>query len=364
MMREVKPGYWKGEIWIRGKRRTITFKGSAAGAKLYEAERKVEASAKGISDSRTVPGFGSFCVDVYKPHAKMHLGRGTWDVRRYQLENLILFFGDLRFDRINEQHIEQYKQARIKEAAKETINSELNVFCAVRTYAKDHLKLSLPDLKIRRYKIRRKKAKVRFWTAEELQRIFDACMQTAPKLFPLLFFLGQTGARKGEAIHLPWTNVDLENRIAKIWSEPDEDDPDDDPFETKSGDREVPLSDPLLGVLRKLKEKRPLSQYVFSVTQGKTKGKAYAFFPKNTFDRVLDKAGLTGSPHMFRHTYASLFLANKPDLFLVCKLLGHSTYKVTERIYAHLVPGYLEEARNVIPANVPPDPKPRPSPRP
>jgi integrase len=113
-----------------------------------------------------------------------------------------------------------------------------------------------------------------------------------------------------------------------------------------------------------LKKKWPLSQYVFSVTQGKTKGHPYAFFPKNTFDRALSKAGLNGSPHMFRHTYASLFPANKPDLYLLSRLLGHSTYRVTERIYAHLVPGYLEEARNVIPANVPPDPKPRPSPRP
>lgn len=185
----------------------------------------------------------------------------------------------------------------------------------------------------------------------QVQKIFDACLENAPELFPILFFLAQTGSRKSEALHLPWTNVDLDERIARIWSEADDDDVGeaDDDYQVKSSDREVPISDALYVVLRRQKALWGGCEWVFPVTQGKSKGNQYAFFPKATFNRVLKAAGVKGSPHMFRHTYASVFLANKPDLYLLSKVMGHSSYKVTEQVYAHMVPGYLDEARNVIP---------------
>jgi hypothetical protein len=37
----------------------------------------------------------------------------------------------------------------------------------------------------------------------------------------------------------------------------------------------------------------------------------------------------------------------KPDLFALGRLLGHSHVRVTE-IYGHLLPGHLDEARNVV----------------
>jgi integrase len=107
------------------------------------------------------------------------------------------------------------------------------------------------------------------------------------------------------------------------------------------------------------------------------KGEKYIEFPSNTWDRVLKHAtklakddaiekardaGATeeealeagnrvppikGGPHRARHTFASHFLAAKPDLFLLGKLLGHSHTRVTE-LYSHLIPEHLAEARNVV----------------
>lgn len=352
-MREVKPGLWKGEIWHQGRRQTITFRGSAADAKLYEAEKRIEIRAKGIIDPRTSPNFVDFCVDQYKPYAKAHVRDSTWDVRRYQLENVILFFRDVKLVRITTQHVERYKQSRrSQDVEKSTINSELNVLSGVLTYAR---RIGVPcgEPEIVRFKLRRKKGRVKFWNQDEVQHIYDTCMRVAPKFFPLIFFLGQTGARKSEAIHLPWTNVDFERGIIRIWSEADEDDPDEEEYEVKSSDREVPMSDALERVLKDQRAAWPKSEWVFPVTQGPTKGQQYAFFPKNPFNRVVARAGLKGGPHKFRHSYASLFLAKEPDLYLLSKLLGHSSYKVTEDIYAHLVPGYLDKARNVVGGEVP-----------
>ena len=356
-MREVKPGYWKGEIWHQGKRQTISFQGSAADAKIYEARKRIEIRSQGIIDPRTSPSFVDYCVDVYKPYAKLNVRKSTWNVRRYQLEHLVLFFDKLPLMKITSQYVERYKQHRRDEQAKRaTINSELNVLSSMLTYARETLNLPCGKPKIVRLSERRKKANVRFWTPEQLKLIVDACLEHVPEIFPLVFFLAHTGARKSEAIHLPWTNVDFAQRIIRIWSEADTDDEADveDGYQVKSSDREVPISDALLVILKEQKLKWGTSQWVFPVLQGKSKGERYAFFPKRTFNRVLRHAGVKGSPHMFRHTYASLFLANKPDLYLLSKVLGHSSYKVTEQVYAHMVPGYLDQARNVIPVGIVP----------
>jgi phage tail tape-measure protein len=72
-----------------------------------------------------------------------------------------------------------------------------------------------------------------------------------------------------------------------------------------------------------------------------------AEFPDNSWTRIVKLAGLEGGPHKARHTYASLFLRAKPDLFLLGRVLGHSHAKVTE-LYAHLLPEHLAEARGVV----------------
>jgi integrase len=57
---------------------------------------------------------------------------------------------------------------------------------------------------------------------------------------------------------------------------------------------------------------------------------------------------LTGSPHKFRHTFASLFLANGGDMFALSRILGHASIRTTERIYSHMLPEALDRARGRV----------------
>ena len=76
-------------------------------------------------------------------------------------------------------------------------------------------------------------------------------------------------------------------------------------------------------------------------------GDRYAFWPKLQFDRARKAARLQGGPHTLRHTFASHFLKQVPDLFLLARVLGHSDTRVT-KLYSHLLPEHLARARNAV----------------
>ena len=69
--------------------------------------------------------------------------------------------------------------------------------------------------------------------------------------------------------------------------------------------------------------------------------------PKLQFDRARKAARLQGGPHTLRHTFASHFLKQVPDLFLLARVLGHSDTRVT-KLYSHLLPEHLARARNAV----------------
>jgi integrase len=248
------------------------------------------------------------------------------------------------------------------------VNGELNVLSAVLTYARE-IKVPCASPKIRRFKTRKSsKGKVKVYSRDEVGFILAASAIVAPRFTVVAKFLFETGCRKSEAINLPWTRVDLDRGLAKIWNEVDEDDEtegsrdDGAPsYTVKSVEREVPLTDDLAIALRKQKLKVGTSEWVFPVTTHRmgTKGGKYSEFPDATWARVFAKAtelarakdptarNITGGPHRCRHTYASHYLKAKPDLFALGRLLGHSHVRVTE-IHGHLLPGHLDEARNVV----------------
>src|SRR5256885_1636977 len=57
--------------------------------------------------------------------------------------------------------------------------------------------------------------------------------------------------------------------------------------------------------------------------------------------------------HDTRHTTATLLLAAGVDLYAVARILRHTDPKLTFRIYAHLVPGYLQAQIDRLPPGAP-----------
>lgn len=327
---------WRKDLWLEGRRTKLTFRGTKKEAEEYEARKRLELAGRGgIVRNRDVQTFFEFSTEVYKPHAKSQLRKSTWSVRKHQLAHLIEFFGPYKLTKLTTALVESYKQQRSEKVEPTTVDNELRVFNTVLAYAR-HLELPCATPKVKRPKGKRKKGKIQFYSREEVARIQAV---TPAVLFPLVAFLFETGCRKSEAIALKWSNVDLKNGMLKIWSTVDE----DDDYEVKSVEREIPISDRLLRILKEQKLRGLSDTWVFP----NQLGGRFAEFPKHPWYKIMKAAGTKGGPHKCRHTFASFFLEAKPDMVLLGNILGHTTEKVTA-IYAHLVPTHLAAARNVV----------------
>jgi integrase len=325
---------WRVVIWFKNRCQEFVLSGSKKEAEDFEAAKRVEMrSADPEALRREVPGFTDFVEGPYRTHAKAHLKARTWSNRVYTIATIEEHFQQTRLCDISLGSVEKYKERRIAQKIRaSTVNDELKVLRAVLAYA-GALGVPVAMLKIKDLPTRGIKRKVTFWTSEQCASLLASARVHAPEIEGLIAFLLNTGCRKGEALALEWRHVDLVRGF--IYIEPSEE------WQPKDGEaREIPISDGLRPYLVRRHKK---DRHVFT----SRKCKRFAFWPQRYFDLVRKKAKLTGGPHTTRHTYATHFLARRPDLYLLGKILGHSTSYVTE-LYGHLLPDHLERARNAV----------------
>ena len=178
------------------------------------------------------------------------------------------------------------------------------------------------------------KGKIRFYSDEELKRIFKI---VEPFWRDVLEFLYLTGLRKAEMINLTWDKVSLKNENPQIIISSDEN------WVTKTGkSRAVPLNEKARNII--LKKKGINKIYVFTDKNNK---KIHPDRPYHALKNALKKIGIDGDIHKFRHTFAAKLVMSGESLYTVGKLLGHSDSKTTEK-YAHLAPDYLASAVNKL----------------
>lgn len=333
-----KVSRWLVVICYKGQRRDWIVRGSKDDAEGFEALKRTElASGNPAAELRVVPRFSTFCVETYRPHARLHLKPSTWANRIYQLGTLAEHLGHLKLTEITKAEVERFQAARVKQGIQPaTVNDDVKVLLRVLHYARD---LGIPTAtpKVEDLAVRGRR-KAHAWTAEEVGKLYAACAEKAPNVLPLVVFCANTGCRRGEAVALTWENVDLKRRMISIWPTKEWQPKDNEP-------RYIPINDALLPWLE---APRRSDKWVFPSTRTE-RGKAqpYACWPQKRFDEARKHAGLKGGPHTLRHTFATAFLATTPDLFLLARILGHSHTRVTE-LYSHLLPDHLERARRAV----------------
>ncbi len=327
------PGKRKGTrrivIWTSGRPREWTIRGTKADGERFEAQKRIELGET-QHGPRGAVDFSTLCRE-YSIHAQAHLKESTWKVRKYIIVTLEEHFGQLPVSQFTVPRVDGFKLTRMTEVGAVAVNNELGILSAILTYGRS-VGYPIPKLKWKQLP-ERGHGRVKVWSGHEIQRIFAACKVKAPRLLPMLVFMANTGVRKGEALAAEWSWADFKAELIRI--------PTNEYWQPKNDrPREVPMSET---VKRLLRGRRRHDRWIFPNRWNKR----FTIFPHLVWQKVLVKAGVKGNPHMFRHTFASVFLQKVPDMFLLAQILGHSTTRVTE-LYSHLLPGHLEKARGAV----------------
>lgn len=175
-------------------------------------------------------------------------------------------------------------------------------------------------------------------SAGEVQKLLAACNENIRTLVAVMV---GTGMRLDEALHLMWTDIDLQHRVIHVHR--------GRRGAPKSGRlRHVPIFDSVLSVLREMKLQKGEDTLLWpgakldNFDEQLPRNKTSVFRP---FKAAVIRAGLPKKLrlHDLRHTFAGLFLASGGDIFKLSKILGHSSVAITQQVYAHLHPDAFAE---------------------
>lgn len=169
-------------------------------------------------------------------------------------------------------------------------------------------------------------------TREEITRLLAVSVDD---LRDMIAIAVGTGLRLDELLHLEHPDIDLPRRLITVWR--------GRKGTVKGGKiRYVPILDSVLPIFQRRSLNRAGASLVFPGRDGMVRAKQAV---TAIYKLALKRAGLdtTLRWHDLRHTFAAHWVANGGDIFRLCKVLGHSSVKITQERYAHLMPEAYEQ---------------------
>jgi integrase len=201
-----------------------------------------------------------------------------------------------------------------------------------------------------------KRAEAHYLTAAEVGRLLEAAR--GDRLEPLIVLMLGTGLRRGEALALHWSDVDLAAghvRVRWTLSRVDRHLIFDEP-KTERSRRFVPLPSPVAAVL-KMHRSGQVAERLAALVWAPWEGHPDLVFPTvigtpadprnalRAFAKIAERAGLSSvGLHTLRHSAASALIASGAHIKVVQELLGHSSYGITADIYSHVAVEQQREA--------------------
>jgi integrase len=203
------------------------------------------------------------------------------------------------------------------------------------------------------------------WSAVQLQAFL--ALTRDDHLSPLWQLIAFTGARRGEALGLRWSDLDLERGRATIWQtilpighQPTVGEP-----KTARGRRSVALDRRTVEALY-IHRRRQLEQRLLVGPDFHDQGLVFAHpdgrplnpeYVSRRFQRLVRSSGLPPVRlHDLRHTHATLALAAGVPTRMLSDRLGHSAMAVTTDIYQHAIPDldaeFAERIASLVAADI------------
>jgi integrase len=325
--------------------------------KAAEIRKRIEVGQPARDRRETVAAFTQHWIDTALQASERKRNTKVMYAGVARTHILTSSIGRLTLDRVRPSHVEGWVvELRRKGLAESTIRSAYTILRAVLdTAVRDGAVASNPAAVIRRPRVTSKEAP--HLTPPQVAELLRAA--EGSRYAPLFALLVHTGLRRGEALALQWSDVDLAKgmlRVRGTLSRVDGELLVTEP-KTARSKRFVPISAPAERLLRDLRagqaeeRARALSAwretgFVFTTEFGEPCD------PRNALRALRAAATRAGLPraglHTLRHSAASVMLNGGVPLKVVSEILGHSSIAITGDIYGHVSPDVAREAMNVL----------------
>jgi integrase len=265
-----------------------------------------------------------FVVNTYLPEQTSNISKKSLRREMDALNKhlLPLFIGTLKA--ITPERITQYKNERLAVVSSASVRKELSILRHVLSMAirLDRLSVSpFTKVKMPRDSVPR----VRFLDPSE----WEALLKNVPENYrSIAVFLVNTGCRRGDALSLRWSNIDLQNGFGVI----EED--------KRHKEKIITLNSDVVALLQTLPRHDSDDRVFFWVPSGDAVTWAFA--------KAVKKTGVVNFRlHDLRHTAASHLAMAGHDIKTIQDFLGHSDIRQTTR-YAHLTRASIREASDSL----------------
>lgn len=247
--------------------------------------------------------------------------------RMQRTTNMIHALGNPRVEDFTAQRFAQYRTERLKTVTTSTVNHEMRYLRAVlnELIRFEYLEHNPLD-NVRQFSV--VETELSYLDKYQIETLLDSCRQSKNKsLFWVVSICLKTGSRWNEAEGLKSHQIVTKPQTGIRY------------LNTKNGrNRFVPVDADLISSIKR---------HVVPNTD-----KSLFTYCRSAFRSAVKRAGLDlpdqQMTHVLRHTFASHFLMNGGDLFMLQRILGHQDIKTTMR-YSHFAPEYLNQALDFSP---------------
>jgi len=317
------------------------------------AERRI---ALGILDEKIQSKYGktsieniSFekLIDKYRLYQEKSVKASTYRRNYYACETLMAILGkEVLVGSLSAQYIKEKFLATNKSAG--TLNEHRVRLKALLNwgYENDYIEDVSYFRKFKPFKdiSKSEKIKDKFLEHEELETLLSEIEKTGKERWLLVTkHLVTSGLRIGELIALNKSDVDLKLKVSHITKTWDIINKESTAPKTPAAIRDNFMHPELMTIVKQIilytKKQQvwlnlPKTDIFFPGENGKRmEYYSYSKFLKETAERCLTKKV---TPHVLRHTHASLLAEQGKSLELIMRRLGHASSNITKKIYVHI----------------------------
>lgn len=275
------------------------------------------------------------------------LKASTWDGYRKAVRNrLTPALGHLRLSEFRRRHAREW--ADTLDSSLKTINNDLSTLRAALQDASDDELIDGNPLYGWRYKRNEppkpKDDAIDPFDADERRRILAALPAAGADM--VQFWLW-TGLRTSELIALDWDDIDMKKGKARIWKAVTECGRGKaETTKTAAGRRDIDLLPPALEALKRQKARTYLAGgRVWTNPKTGADWTGDRQIRKGMWKPALRKAGIRYRyPYQCRHSFASTMLQAGENVMWVARMLGHTDWTFTARIYSRWMPSHAQGA--------------------